>query len=150
MYETSCQSRFDARYWMLGAGALERPRGMEWGGRREEGSGCNAGDLGSIPGLGRSPGVIPFSCLQSFPASGSFPKSQFFASGAQSIGPRDSAGSGATEEGLTSRGGRHLRLPLSFGLILSSPSPPTFNLSQHQGLFHGVSCLYQVCFIFRI
>ena len=39
MYETSCQSRFDARYWMLGAGALGRPRGMEWGGRREEGSG---------------------------------------------------------------------------------------------------------------
>ena len=25
MYETSCQSRFDARYWMLGAGALGRP-----------------------------------------------------------------------------------------------------------------------------
>ena len=38
MYETSCQSRFDARYWMLGAGALGRPRGMVWGGRREEGS----------------------------------------------------------------------------------------------------------------
>ena len=33
-YETSCQSRFDAGYWMLGAGALGRPRGMEWGGRR--------------------------------------------------------------------------------------------------------------------
>ena len=31
--------------------------------------------------------VIPFSsCLQSFPASGSFPLSQFFASGGQSIG----------------------------------------------------------------
>ena len=30
--------------------------------------------------------------------------------------PRDSAGSGATEEGLTSRGGRNLRLPLRFGL----------------------------------
>ena len=29
-----CQSRFDARYWMLGAGALGRPRGMVWGGRR--------------------------------------------------------------------------------------------------------------------
>ena len=27
MYETSCQSRFDAGYWMLGAGALGRPRG---------------------------------------------------------------------------------------------------------------------------
>ena len=39
MYETSCQSRFDARYWMLGAGALGRPRGMIWRGRREEGSG---------------------------------------------------------------------------------------------------------------
>ena len=35
----SCQSRFDARYWMLGAGALGRPRGKVWGGRREEGSG---------------------------------------------------------------------------------------------------------------
>ena len=34
-----------------------------------------------------SSSVIPFSsCLQSFPASGSFPTSQFFASGGQSIG----------------------------------------------------------------
>ena len=39
IYETSRQSRFDARYWMLGAGALGRPRGMVWGGRREKGSG---------------------------------------------------------------------------------------------------------------
>ena len=39
IYETSCQSRFDAQYRMLGAGALGRPRGMVWGGRREEGSG---------------------------------------------------------------------------------------------------------------
>ena len=38
-YEMSCQSRFDAQYLMLGAGALGRPRGMVWGGRREEGSG---------------------------------------------------------------------------------------------------------------
>ena len=29
----------DAGYWMLGAGALGRPRGSTWGGRREEGSG---------------------------------------------------------------------------------------------------------------
>ena len=28
-----------AQYWMLGAGALGRPRGMVWGGRREESSG---------------------------------------------------------------------------------------------------------------
>ena len=39
IYETSRQSRFDARYWMLRAGALGRPRGMVWGGEREEGSG---------------------------------------------------------------------------------------------------------------
>jgi len=35
----SHQSRFDAGYWMPGASALGRPRGMVWGGRREEGSG---------------------------------------------------------------------------------------------------------------
>ena len=35
--------------------------------------------------------VIPFSCLQSFPASGSFPMSQFFASDGQSIGVSASA-----------------------------------------------------------
>ena len=39
-----------------------------------------------------SSSVIPFSsCLQSFPASGSFPKSQFFTSGDQSIGVSASA-----------------------------------------------------------
>ena len=35
----------------------------------------------TIPSYG-----IPFSCLQSFPASGSFPVSQFFTSGGQSTG----------------------------------------------------------------
>ena len=39
IYETSHQSRFDALYWMLGAGALGWPRGMIRGGRKEEGSG---------------------------------------------------------------------------------------------------------------
>ena len=33
-----------------------------------------------------SSSVIPFSCLQSLPASGTFPMSQFFTSGGQSIG----------------------------------------------------------------
>ena len=33
-----------------------------------------------------SSSVVPFSCLQSFPASGSFPISQLFASGSQSFG----------------------------------------------------------------
>ena len=43
IYEMSHQSRFDAWYWMLGAGALGWPRGMVWGGRREEGSGRGTG-----------------------------------------------------------------------------------------------------------
>ena len=43
MYGIVCgmsrQSRFDAGWLMLGAGALGRPRGRVWGGGREEGSG---------------------------------------------------------------------------------------------------------------
>ena len=39
IYEMSRQSRFNVRYWMLGAGALGQPRGMVQGRRREEGSG---------------------------------------------------------------------------------------------------------------
>ena len=38
-----------------------------------------------------SPFVIPFSCLQYFPGSGSLPMSQFFTSGGQSIGVSASA-----------------------------------------------------------
>ena len=46
MCEMSRQSRFDARYWMLGAGALGRHRGRvgEGGGRRvQDGEHRNAG-----------------------------------------------------------------------------------------------------------
>ena len=40
---------------------------------------------------------------------------------------RDSAGCGATEEGLTSRGGSNLRLPLRFGLRpQGNPEIPAF------------------------
>ena len=37
--EMNHQSRFDAQYRVLGAGVLGWPRGIVWGGRREEGSG---------------------------------------------------------------------------------------------------------------
>ena len=40
MYEMSRQSRFDARYWMLGAGALGQRDGMG----REEGGGFRMGN----------------------------------------------------------------------------------------------------------
>ena len=39
IYEMNHQSRFDAWYWMLGAGELRRPRGIVRGGRREGDSG---------------------------------------------------------------------------------------------------------------
>ena len=39
IYETNSQSKFDAWYWLLGVGALGRPRGMVREGRREGGSG---------------------------------------------------------------------------------------------------------------
>ena len=45
-YKNKCMSvkfrSINARYWMLGASALGRPRGMVWGGRKEEGSGWGA------------------------------------------------------------------------------------------------------------
>ena len=73
----SCQSRFDARSWMLGAGALGRPRGMEWGGRREEGSGWGIDcidfyRLYRINSAGQNTGVGSLSLLQGiFPTQGS-------------------------------------------------------------------------------
>ena len=39
IYGMNRQSRFDAQYWMLGAGALGWPRGMVCGGKWEGGSG---------------------------------------------------------------------------------------------------------------
>ena len=62
MYETSCQSRFDARYWMIGAGALGRPRGRvgEGGGRRvqdgERGYTCG----GFISIFGKTYNIVKF------------------------------------------------------------------------------------------
>ena len=35
IYEMSRQSRFDARYWMVEAGALGQPRGMVRGGKKK-------------------------------------------------------------------------------------------------------------------
>ena len=42
---------------------------QRWGGSEDKASACNAGDLGLIPGLGRSPGEgngnpLQYSCLE--------------------------------------------------------------------------------------
>ena len=39
IFQVINEAYLDTRYWMLGAGAMGRPRGMVWGGGREEGSG---------------------------------------------------------------------------------------------------------------
>ena len=136
-----------------------------------------------------SSSVIPFSsCLQSFPASGSFPKSWLFASGGQSIGvstsasvlpmniqgwfpsgltglislqsssvqfshsvlsdslrPRDCSTSGfPVHHQLPELAQNHVRWvhdAIQPSHHLSFPSPPAFNLSQHQGLSQRVSFL---------
>ena len=116
-----------------------------------------------------SSSFIPFSFpIQSFPTSGSFQMSQFFASGGQSIGASTSASvhfSSVLQSCLTlcdpmdcSIPGLlvHHQLPeftqthihwvsdaIQPSHLLSSPSP-VFNLSQHQGLFQWVKSSHQV------
>ena len=118
-----------------------------------------------------SSSVVPFSSrLQSFPASGSFQMSQLFVSGGQSIGASASVlpmnqFSSVAQSCLTlcdpmdcSMPGLpvHHQLPectqihvhwvsdaIQLSHPLSSPSPPAFNLSQHQGLFKWVSSLHR-------
>ena len=101
---------------------------------------------------------IPFSfCLQSFPASGSFPKSQFFTSVwfsavTQSCltlcDPMDCNTPDFTvNDQLPEFTQTHVHWvgdAIQASHPLSSPSPPAFNLSQHQGLFQWVTYSYQV------
>ena len=91
--------------------------------------------------------------------------SQIFSSGSQSIGVSASASvqshnsaqlfatpwTAACQASLSITNSWSFLNLMSFELvmpsnhfILSSPSPPAFNLSQHQGLFQGVSSLHQV------
>ena len=122
-----------------------------------------------------SSSVVPFSsCFQSFPASGSFQKSQFFSSGGQSIGVSASASvlqmniqfSSVSQSCLTlcdsmncSTPGLpvHHQLPESTQTHvhwvgdpiqpshpLSSPSPPAQNPSPHQGLLQWLISSHEV------
>ena len=55
----SFQSRFDARYWMLGAGALGRPRGSTHRNSpgKNTGVGCHAPLQGIFPTQELNPGL---------------------------------------------------------------------------------------------
>ena len=59
-YGMSRQSRFDARYWMLGAGALGRPRGRvrEGGGRRVQDGECGYACGGFISIFGKTNTIL--------------------------------------------------------------------------------------------
>ena len=103
-----------------------------------------------------SSSVVPFSCFQSFPASGSFPMSQFFASGGQSVGASVSASvlpmniQGWFPSGLTGL----TFLLLLFAYVLSHVHNVRVSLYPSQvyrfvwktfrkwkSLFHGKACL---------
>ena len=60
MYETSHQSRFDAWYWMLVAGALGQPRGRvgEGGGRRVQDGECGYTCGGFISIFGKTNTIL--------------------------------------------------------------------------------------------
>ena len=76
--------------------------------------------------------VVPSSsCPQSLPASGSFPLSQLFAWGGQSI--RVSALTGSWS--LLKLISIEFMMPSNHLILCHPPSPPAFNLSQHQGHF---------------
>ena len=108
--------------------------------------------------------VTPFSsCLQSFSASGSFPMSQLFASGGQSIRVLNNMFSSvqslshvrlfATIGGTMNRSTpglpvHHQLRELTQTQVHPVASPPAFNLSQHQGLFQRVHSLHQVYWSF--
>ena len=99
--------------------------------------------------------AVPFSCFQSFPTSGSFPMSQFFAFSSSLVTqscPTLCNPMNCSTPGLPV----HHQLPESIQTHvhwvsdavqpshpLSSPSR-TLNLSQHQGLFQWVSSSHQV------
>jgi len=60
MYETRCQSRFNAPCWMLGTGALGRPRGMvgEGGGRWVQDGECGYTCGGFISIFGKTNTIL--------------------------------------------------------------------------------------------
>ena len=75
-----------------------------------------------------SSSVIHFSCLQSFPASGSFPMNQFFASGSQTFG----AAASASVRPMNIQGRFPLGLPGS--VSLQSKGGTLKSLLQHHNL----------------
>ena len=147
-------------------------------------SACNAGDLGSIPGLGRFPwrregwpttvflpgescgqrsltGYSPWSCKESNPTEqltllflSSVQLSSVIQSCPTLCNPMDHSTPGFPVHY------QHLELmkthvhrvgdAIQPSHPLSSPSPPTFNLSQPQGLFQWVSSLHQVAKVLEL
>ena len=87
-----------------------------------------------------SSSLIPFfSCLQSFPASGSFPMSQFFESGGQSIGASASASVLPMNiQGWFSFGLTGLISLQSKGLSKSSPTPQFKSINSSMSAFFMV------------
>ena len=101
-----------------------------------------------------SSSVVPFSCLQSFPASGSFPMSQLFVSGGQSIGVSASASvlpmniQGWFPLGLTSLILQCKELSTVFSSTTVRLYQFTFLPTVHKGVLFSRSSLTHICCLF--
>ena len=118
-------------------------------------------DMGSIPGLGRSPGEgkgnsLQYSCLEN-------PIEEF--GGLQSSSVQllshvqlfATPWTAARQTTLSTTNSLSLLKLMSIELVmpsnthpLSSPSPPAFNLSQHQALFQRVSSSHQMAKVLEL
>jgi len=85
--------------------------------------------------------VVPSSsCPQSLPASGSFPVSQLFAWGGQSVGVSALTGSWSLLKLISIE----FMMPSNHLILCHPPSPYAINVSQQQGLLQWVSSSHQV------
>ena len=128
-------------------------------------SACNAKDLGSIPGLGRSPGEgkgnpLQYSCLGNFKDRGDWQATVHGVSKESNTTPLLFSCL-VVSDSFRPRGLQNARLPvlpylpefaqthlhwvndaIQSSYSLSPPFPPALNLSHCQGLFQWVSCLH--------
>ena len=108
-------------------------------------SSCNAGDLGLIPELGRSPGEGKAYSLQYLGLENSMDcvvhgvtKSWTVLFATPSIAACQTS-LYITNSKVTQTHVHRVSDAIQPSHILSSPSPPAFSLSQHQGIFQGAT-----------
>ena len=158
MYETSCQSRFDARYWKI-LKEMGTPdhlicllRNLYADQETIVRTGHGTTDLFQI-GKGVKQSCVLSPCLFSLYAE--FSSVQFSHSVvSDSLRPHCLSTPGfPVHHQLPEIAQTHVHWvsdAIQPSYSLSSPSPPTFNLSQHQGFFQWVSSSHQVAKVLEL